>query len=351
VDARDGAVLASRDPDREVAIASTTKLMTAYLALRDLRFRQRITTPHFSTIPGEALLGLQPGERDTVHDLLYGLLLPSGGDAAITLATGDAGSIPAFVSKMNATAVALGLDRTHYSTPVGLDTPGNYSTATDLAKLARILLRDRRFARIVDTASATLTGGDEVRQVVNRNDLVARYPWVVGVKTGYTLDARYVLVAAGRRHGSTLISVVLGAPRAPARDDDSLDLLRYGFSLYRPNRSIAAGQALAHPEIRDGTGRLALVAAHPVRVWTRPGQRVEVARRAPRTVRGPIRRGRRLGRATVPVPAVPAGVERALPGDPDGSLVRLAGVLGVAGGVVILAASGAGRLRDTRRRG
>jgi D-alanyl-D-alanine carboxypeptidase (penicillin-binding protein 5/6) len=344
--------------------------MTAYLALRDLRFRQRIVTPHFSTIPGEALLGLQPGERDTVHDLLYGLLLPSGGDAAITLATGDAGSIGAFVAKMNDAAVALGLDETHYSTPVGLDTPGNYSTAADLVKLARVLLRDPRFARIVGSADATLTGGDEVRHVVNRNDLVAQYPWVVGVKTGYTLDAQYVLVAAGHRHGTTLISAVLGAPSEFARDADSLDLLRYGFSLFRPRPAIAAGEALAHPAIRDGTGRLALVAARPVRVWARAGQRPEIARRAPRTVRGPIHRASRLGRATVtvegehaatvpllaarsvPVPSISGGVEQALPGDPDANVVRLAGVLAAAAGVALgLATSGAGRLRDTRRRG
>src|SRR5207247_9820303 len=115
------------------------------------------------------------------------MLLPSGGDAAITLATGDAGSIPAFVSKMNQAAVSLGLYGTHYSTPVGLDTPGNYSTAADLAKLASILMRDRRFARIVGTAEATLRGGDEVRHVVTRNDLVARSPWVVRAQAGSPL--------------------------------------------------------------------------------------------------------------------------------------------------------------------
>ncbi len=123
--------------------------MTAYLALRDLRPRERLTAPPYQPEPGEALLGLHPGERDTVHDLLYGMLLPSGGDAAVTLADGDAGSIPAFVAKMNRAAAALGLTDTHYSTPVGVDTPGNYSTPRDLAHLARVLLRNPRFARIV----------------------------------------------------------------------------------------------------------------------------------------------------------------------------------------------------------
>src|SRR5204862_6630431 len=100
--------------------------------------------PVYHPIPGESLLGLEPGERDTVHDLLYGLLLPSGNDAAVTLADGVAGSVPAFVERMNRAAARLGLQHTHYATPAGLDRPANYSTAADLARLARVLMRGRR---------------------------------------------------------------------------------------------------------------------------------------------------------------------------------------------------------------
>jgi D-alanyl-D-alanine carboxypeptidase (penicillin-binding protein 5/6) len=371
IDAADGDRLASRDPDRESAIASTTKLMTAYLALRDLRPRQRLTAPPYTAEPGEAVLGLEAGERDTVHDLLYGMLLPSGGDAAVTLADGVAGSIPAFVERMNTAAAALGLLGTHYSTPVGVDTPGNYSTADDLTTLARTLLRNPRFAKIVSTGRKTLRSGAETRTVLNRNDLVLRYPWVVGVKTGYTIDARYVLVAAGREHGVTLISAVLGAPSEYARDADSLDLLRYGFSLYRPREAVSATEPLAHPRINDVGGRLPLLAAHDVKLWARPGQRPSVAVHAPRAVNAPVRRGRRIGTAivrggsgatrsvplvaahSVPPPGVPAGIAAALPGAPSEAAAAILGAIALGAGlalaVLAMTAPRTGRLLDRRR--
>jgi D-alanyl-D-alanine carboxypeptidase (penicillin-binding protein 5/6) len=349
--------------------------MTAYLALRNLRPEQRLTTPAFATVPGvpgEALLGLRPGERDTVHDLLYGTLLPSGGDAALTLADGVAGSVDAFVARMNAAARRLGLDHTHYATPVGLDTPGNYSTAADLARLATVLLRDPTFRRIVNTPRATLRGGAVVRQVVNRNDLLFQVPWVNGVKTGYTLGARYVLVASGRRHGVDLVAATLGAPTEAARDLDSIDLLRYGFSLYRPHSEVAAGEPLARPPVRYRTSRLPLLATHGVRLWTRPGERVEIEPRVPASVPGPIRAGRRIGaarvmtgddaRATVPLrsarsvppPSIPGGLEQFLPSSPPRALVGLAGLValavGLALGAALVRSRGPGRLRVRSRR-
>jgi D-alanyl-D-alanine carboxypeptidase (penicillin-binding protein 5/6) len=372
IDADDGTRLAARDPDRELSIASTTKLMTAYLTLRDLPLGRSLVVPAYHPIPGESLLGLDPGERDTVHDLLYGLLLPSGNDAAVTLADGVAGSVPAFVERMNRTAARLGLRHTHYATPVGLDRPGNYSTAADLARLARILMRDPRFRRIVNSPSKTLRSGAEVRHVENRNDLLTEEPWVDGVKTGYTPDARNVLVAAGRLHGIDLISAVLGAPTEYDRDQGSLQLLRYGYSLYRRREPIRRGQVLARPRERYWEARARLVAARAVRVWARRDERVAVRVRAPREVVGPIRRGRRLGRATVlveghgrrivplrtgrsvPAPPIPSGIAALIPGSPPAALAVLAAALGLAAAVALAlrlgAASERGRL-PARRRG
>jgi D-alanyl-D-alanine carboxypeptidase (penicillin-binding protein 5/6) len=371
IDAEGGSRLAANDPDRELAIASTTKLMTAYLALRDLPLRRRLVAPPYHPIPGESLLGLREGERDTVHDLLYGLLLPSGNDAAITLADGVAGSVPSFVARMNRAAVRLGLRHTHYATPVGLDRPGNYSTAADLAHLARVLMRDRRFRRIVDSPSKTLLSGAEVRHVVNRNDLLDEEPWIDGVKTGYTPDAGNVLVAAGRLHGIDLISAVLGAPTEYDRDQDSLELLRYGYSLYRRREPIRLGAALARPRERYSASRVPLVAAHAVRLWARRGQRVAVRVRAPRVIEGPIRRGRPLGHAKVlvagearravalrtgrfvPAPAIPGGVAASLPGSPPPALAALGAALALAvAGLLGLRLGDAlrtGRLRARRR--
>ncbi len=234
IEADTGRVLYDRDDQQRVPIASTTKLMTAYVALAHATPGKRLTVQPYVPAPEETVAGLLPGQRLTVNDLLKAMLLPSGGDAAHTLAVDlGRGSLTRFVGWMNSAATRLHLGRTHYSTPVGLDTPGNYSTAADLARLARTLLEDPVFAHIVSLASARLTDG---QVVVNRNDLVGRYGYVVGVKTGHTASAGYCLVGAGRRDGHTVISVVLGDPNESARDSDTLRLLRYGLAVIHSRR-------------------------------------------------------------------------------------------------------------------
>ena len=249
VDARDGARLAGQDVATPAAIASTTKLMTAYLAFDELRLDERLVASPYDALPSESLLGLQAGERISVRDLLYGLLLASGNDAAVTLADGVAGSVPAFVDEMNRAAGDLGLRDTSYSNPIGLDEPGNYSSPRDLAKLTMRLRRQRLFRRVFDTARATLQTGAQPRTIVNRNQLVLAVPWIDGVKTGYTLDAGNVLIGSGTRKGVTLLSVVLGAPSEAARDQDTLSLLRYGFSLYLRRTPVSIGETLAAPSV------------------------------------------------------------------------------------------------------
>ena len=154
VDGRDGHVLYRRAASRRRAIASTTKLMTALIALERLPSRRRLTAPVYNAGAAESLIGLRPGERMAVADLLRALLLESANDAAVDLAENIAGSREAFVEQMNERASELGLDHTRYANPIGLDDPANYSSARDLATLARRLLRNRRFARIVMATSA-----------------------------------------------------------------------------------------------------------------------------------------------------------------------------------------------------
>ncbi len=307
LDAGDRARLAASRPDRSFAIASTTKLMTAYLALRELPLGERLVAPPYHPIPGESLLGLKTGERISVRDLLYGLLLPSGNDAAKTLAIGVAGSTSAFVREMNRAARRLGLRQTSYANPIGLDQPGNYSSPHDLANLALVLRRRALFRKIVDTPRATLHTGARRRTVVNHNDLVGKVPWITGVKTGYTLDAGYVLVGSGTRDGVTLLSVVMGAPSAGARDDDTLALLRYGFSLYRREQPIRREKTLAHARVENGERGLALIATRALGATLRRGQRLRVIVDAPGSVPAPVRRGERIGRATVTVDGDPVG--------------------------------------------
>jgi serine-type D-Ala-D-Ala carboxypeptidase (penicillin-binding protein 5/6) len=302
LDPRDDAVLASRAPNRQLPIASATKLMTAYVALDQLKPNQMITAPGYRARSSlEILLGLQRGERIKVKDLLYAAMLASANDAANALAVGVSGSVPAFVTEMNRTAQQLGLADTHYANPIGFDAPGNYSSALDLVTLASILLQNKLFARIVDSQSATIRSGDGTRTVSNRNTLLDRADWISGVKTGHTLGADYVLVGSGTRDSTTLVAAVLGAPSESARDAGTLALLDYGFSLYRPVDEVSRGEELASPKLDYRDEDLPLIAERPLSVSVREGQRVGTRVSAPDEVSGAVERGEQLGRVTVTV--------------------------------------------------
>jgi D-alanyl-D-alanine carboxypeptidase (penicillin-binding protein 5/6) len=351
VDARDGDLLTSHAPDRRLPIASTTKLMTAYLSLHELPLHKRVTMLPYDAIPGESLLGVPAGVRISVHDLLYGLILRSGNDAAFTLADAAAGSESAFVRQMNRRAAALGLSNTHYSNAIGLDAPGNYSSARDLVTLSRRLLQIPVFRRIADSRSAVLRSLDPNARIDTLNTLLQLEPWANGVKTGHTIGARYVLVGSGRRKGVELISAVLGAPTESQRDSETISLLDQGFSEYRLRHPVRRGRELADPEIRYSGGELPLRAVRTVAVGIRRGQHLRVTVRAPQEVEGPIPRGRRLGTATVSVDGrraavVPLRSARAIPEATSFDRVRtfisehpiplLAAVLVILGAAVLL---------------
>ena len=290
VDGVDGTVMFAKRPDAERSIASTTKLMTALLSLEEANPRDVFTAPAYSAMPAESRINLRAGERMTVQDLLEALLLESANDAAVDLAQNIAGSREAFVEQMNERASELGLEHTNYANPIGLDDPGNYSSARDLASLARHLLRNRRFARIVDSPQATLESGSHVRVIQNRNDLLAAYPWVNGVKTGYTTNAGNVLVgSAARSPRARVISVVMGEPTEAARDADTLTLLRWGLDRFSRVRVVPRGRTFASPG-RE-VPRRAGAAGGP------PERRRNPARRAARgTPRARARRARGPGR-------------------------------------------------------
>jgi D-alanyl-D-alanine carboxypeptidase (penicillin-binding protein 5/6) len=292
-------VLASHAADEQLPVASTTKLMTAYVAMRELPLDKVVRAAPYDAEYGESLLELRPGQRISVRDLIYGLILRSGNDAAYDLAQATSGSVPSFVAEMNRYAAALGLSDTHYANPIGLDQRGNYSSAGDLVALTRRLLGDPAFAEIAASRSALLRSTRPPRRIETINELLGMAPWVNGVKTGHTFGARYVLVGSGRRKGVELIAAVVGTETDEDRFADTLQLLEYGFSKYRKRVPIHAGQVLAEPSVRYTGDELPLRAARAVAVGLRRGQRLSVRVTAPGEVEGPIRRGDRLGRAVV----------------------------------------------------
>jgi serine-type D-Ala-D-Ala carboxypeptidase (penicillin-binding protein 5/6) len=299
IDARTGDVLASHAGSHRLPIASTTKMMTAYVALKELPLRKVVRAAPYDATFGESLLELRPGQRVSIRDLLYGLILRSGNDSAYDLALAAAGSEARFVRQMNLRAAALGLTDTHYANPIGLDEAGNYSSALDLTTLARRLMRNPAFAEIADARSAKLRSLRPPRRIETLNDMLYREPWATGVKTGHTFGADYVLVGSGERKGVKLISAVLGTWTETARDLETIRLLEYGFSRYRKRIPVRAGQRMAMTSIRYAGGELALRAARTLDVGVRRDQRLSVVIRAPAEVEGPIRRGAPLGRATV----------------------------------------------------
>ena len=352
-----GSIACARAPESRRPIASTTKLMTALLTLERAKLGTSFRTSSYRPAAGESVVGLMPGERMKVRDLLKGLLAQSGNDAAMALASGVGGSERAFVRLMNKRAKQLGLADTHYENPIGLDAPGNYSSAHDLVRLALVLRTNPFFRSVVDSPQVTLKSGDHPRTFRNRNTLVRSVSWVNGVKTGHTRQAGYVLVGSARRHGVQVVSAVLGTSGYGPRDAQSLALLRAGLAAFQNVTAVRAGQhvpGVARVPIayRPGAG-LALVAGRKVRTIVPRGRRDLVKLQAldvPDEVTGPIERGQQLGSVLVlrdgkRIASVPLVAAEAIPAASFGQRTKawftrpLAVILAFAvlGGTVLLA--------------
>ena len=206
VDVDSKTVIFERQMNVRLPQASTTKIMTAVLVLEQGRLEDQVTVPANLQVEGSSM-GLQPGEKLSMRDLLYGLLLPSGNDAAIVIAQHISGSVDAFVAAMNTKAQALGLVDTHYANPHGFDSPDHYTSAHDLWTLAAYALEKPLFAEIVSTSAAKVAGRDMLNLIV----LLGSYPDVDGVKTGTTDLAGECLVVSMRKNGHRAMAIVLGS--------------------------------------------------------------------------------------------------------------------------------------------
>lgn len=229
IEATSGAILAQRHADTRLPMASTTKIMTALVALESLPPDTPVQITGASVgIEGSSIY-LSQGETLTLEDLLYALLLESANDAAVAIAIAVSGSVEAFAEEMNRRATRLGLTDTHFVNPHGLDAESHYTTAYELALITQEALRNPDFRRIVSTQKKIipLRGTEGVRLLLNHNRLLRDYEGCIGVKTGFTKHTGRCLVSAADRDGVTLIAVTLGAP-----DDwkDHRNLLDYGFS-------------------------------------------------------------------------------------------------------------------------
>ena len=293
VDAATGRVLYEKNADERSLIASTTKIMTALVVCEQCNVLDRMRIPKEAVgIEGSSMY-LQEGEVLTLQELLYGLMLHSGNDAAVALAIYCGGTVEGFAEMMNDKARVLGMTQSHFENPNGLDSPGHYSTARDLAILASYAMKNPIFYKTVSTKTVTVGN----RYLRNHNKLLWQVAGADGVKTGYTKAAGRILVSSATRDGRRLIAVTINDP-----DDwnDHGALLEEGFSRYQVRRIVSAGERIGTVEIAGGqVGYAELVAAEDFDYALAPEERSELVFSGPGFVYAPVARGAEAGFAHV----------------------------------------------------
>ena len=297
----DGRELWARAPEDHRAMASTTKIMTAVVVLERTNLDEIVTVGKVDLRPDESSMGLHQGERVTIRDLLEGMLIASGNDAANQLAVTVAGDTVSFVKLMNDKAKALDLPNTHYADPEGLDAPDHYTSAEDLTTLARYAMRNPEFRRIVATPRA-IVRSDKYTHVLKSTDvMLGQYAGLEGVKTGNTKNAGYCFVAAVKRGDLELYATVMGAATETGRFQQAQKVIEWGFLHYKPTQVSNAGDHLGRIRVSDYVERTVAVEsgettsvplfdiAGPVR------RRVQLSSE----VAAPVKRGQRVGAVTL----------------------------------------------------
>ena len=291
-----GEAILSKDPDTRMPMASTTKIMTALVAIENCELDRTVTVSADATNIEGSSIYLYEGEQLTMLDLLYAMLLESANDAAAAIAIEVGGSVEGFAALMNEKAVALDLSDTHFENPHGLDANTHYTTARELAIIAREAYRNQTLREIFSTYKRTIPmgQGDGVRLLINHNKLLKNYEGATGIKTGYTKKSGRCLVSAAERDGLAFIAVTLNSP-----DDwsDHKKMLDMGFECYESRRLCSAGeQVYTLPTVGSVEDHVTLAAARDISVVIERGAgKVECVVDLPRFVYAPVKKGEVVG--------------------------------------------------------
>ena len=298
IDADSGRVLFGQNEDEMLPMASTTKVMTALIALENARLDEKVTAgKNAAGVPGTSLY-LSEGETLTMEQMLYGLMLRSGNDAAVAIAEHVAGSVEAFAGMMNARAAQLAADA-HFINPHGLDAEGHRISALGLALVMREAMKNPAFRTITGTKRKVIpwVGNAYSRVLDNKNRLLKTYSGITGGKTGYTGKAGRCLVFSAERDGLSLVGAVLNCP---TWFDTATVLLDYGFENFRVESALDAGQKVAELPVRGGmAGSVSIVAADMLRAAVPVGSAPEVSMRLPRALTAPVQAGESVGTAQI----------------------------------------------------
>ena len=229
-DRASGKILYEKNGNKQTPMASTTKIMTAIVVLENAKLTDTVTITSKAASMGGSRLGLKKNDKITVNDLLYGLMLRSGNDAAVALAIHVGGSVEEFADMMNEKATELGLYNSHFIVPHGLDNEGHYTTAYELAKIADYALKIDKFKEIVGTKVTTIYINGYAKKINNTNNLLGSVSGVYGVKTGFTNGAGRCLVTACKRDDLDIITVIIGADTNNIRSKDTIKLIQYAYT-------------------------------------------------------------------------------------------------------------------------
>ncbi|MEM5018045.1 D-alanyl-D-alanine carboxypeptidase family protein [Metabacillus indicus] len=301
-----GNILYDKNSDEKLPPASMTKIMTMLLIMEEidkgqLKMDEKVRTSEYAASMGGSQIFLEPGEEMTVHEMLKGIAIASGNDASVAMAERIAGSEDAFVKKMNKRVKALGLKNTAFQNPTGLPEKGHYSTAHDMAVMAKELLKFEKITQYTGSYEDYLREDtDKKFWLVNTNRLVKFYKGVDGVKTGFTNEAKYCLTATAKKDNMRVIAVVMGAPTPKDRNAQVTKMLDYAFSQYETHPLFKRNEVVAKMKISKGNSKtLNLVTSEPISVLTKKGGSVkdvtqEVVMK--QNLQAPLKKGDELGK-------------------------------------------------------
>ncbi len=297
IDTRYGTVIYEKNSSNQMTMASTTKIMTAICAIEegDLDREYKIDDRAIG-VEGSSIY-LTKGETLTLRELVYGLMLNSGNDAAVAIAFAVSGSVEDFASLMNEKAAKIGATNTNFKNPNGLDEEGHYTTAYDLAKITAYAMKNPEFKKIVSTYQTTVKGPEGKRYLTNHNKLLKRMEGCVGVKTGFTKKSGRCLVSACERDGVSLVAVTLNAP-----DDwnDHMNMMDYGFSAVTNKTVLAQGEYMGCVNIKNGTKKkIDVLCQTSFSIPAVSGKKYVTLYEVPEARQAPVKKGDVLGHAMV----------------------------------------------------
>ncbi|MBT2656465.1 D-alanyl-D-alanine carboxypeptidase [Bacillus sp. ISL-18] len=300
-----GTVLYEKNSNQELPPASMTKIMTMLLIMEaidegKLSWNEKVRASEYAASMGGSQIFLEPGEAMTTKEMLRGIAIGSGNDASVAMAERIAGSEDAFVDMMNAKAKELGLKHTFFKNTTGLPVSGHYSTAADMAIMAKELLKYEDITKFTGMYEAYLRENtDKKFWLVNTNKLVRFYPGVDGLKTGFTAEAKYCLTATAQKDGMRVIAVVFGAPTSKERNAQVTKLLNYAFAQYQTHPMFKRSQTIGLVKVSKGKEKkVEAVTSEPISILTKKGEKTQDVKQKvilQKNLKAPITKGDQVG--------------------------------------------------------